>query len=97
MRIKNKYPLPRINDLFDQVGGEKIFSKLDLKFGYHQVKIKDEYKIKTTFRTRYGHYEFVVIPFRITNAQETFVFLMNCIFRQYMDKFVSVFIDDILI
>jgi hypothetical protein len=97
MTVKNKYPLPRINDLFDQVGGEKIFSKLDLRSGYHQVRIKDEDISKTTFRMRYGHYEFVVIPFGLTNTPTTFMCLMNSIFSQYLDKFVLVFIDDILV
>ena len=87
MKIKNKYPLPRINDMFDQVGGARIFSKLDLRFGYHQVIIKDEDINKTTFRTYYRHYEFVVIPFSLTNS----------IFSQYLDKFVLVFINDILV
>jgi hypothetical protein len=95
--IKNKYPLPRINDLFDQVGGGKIFSKLDLRSGYHQVRIKDQDINKTSFQTRYRHYEFVVIPFRLTNAPTTFMCLMNNIFSQYLDKFVVVFIDDILV
>jgi hypothetical protein len=80
MSIKNKHPLPRINDLFDQVGGARIFSKLDLQFDYHQVRIKDEDISKTTFWTRYGHYEFVVIPFELTNAPATFMCLMNSIF-----------------
>ena len=97
MTIKNKYPLPRINDLFDQVGGAKIFSKLDLQSGYHQVRMKDEEIKKTTFWTRYGHYEFVVIPFGLTNAPATFMCLMNSIFSQYFDKFMVVFIDDILV
>jgi hypothetical protein len=97
MMIKNKYPLPIINDLFDQVGGERIFSKLDLGFVYHQVRIKDEDINKTTFRARYRHYEFVVIPFVLTNAPTTFMCLMNRIFSQYLEKFVLVFINDILV
>ena len=97
MTIKKKYPLPRINDLIDQVGGAKIFSKLDLQSDYHKVKIKDEDIRKTTFQTRYRHYEFIVIPFGLTNASTTFMSLMNNIFSQYLDKFVVVFIDDILV
>jgi hypothetical protein len=97
MTIKNKYPLPSINDMFDQVGGDKIFSKLDLRSCYHQVRIKDGDIKKPSFRTRYGHYEFVVIHFRLTNATTTFMCLMNNIFSQYLDKFVVVFIDDILV
>jgi hypothetical protein len=97
MMIKNKYPLPRINDLFDQVGGEKIFSKLYLRSGYHQVRIKDEDINKIIFRTRYGHYESLVISFILTNAPTTFMCLMNSIFNQYLDKFELVFIDDILV
>ena len=97
LTTKNKYPLPSINDLFDQVGGEKIFSKLDLRSGYHQMRIKDEDINKTPFITHYGHYELVVIPFGLTNAQTTFIYLMNNILNQYLDKFVLIFIDDILI
>jgi hypothetical protein len=99
MNIKNKYPLPRINDLFDQVGGGggKIFSKLDLRSDYHQVWIKDEDINKTTFRTRYGNYEFVFIPFGLTNSPATFMCLMNNIFSEYLNKFMVVFIDDILV
>jgi hypothetical protein len=97
MTIKNKYPLPRMNDLFDQVGGAKIFSKLDLQSDYHQVKIKDEDIRKTTFQTRYRHYEFIVIPFGLTNTPTPFMCLMNNIFSQYLEKFVVVFIDDILV
>jgi hypothetical protein len=97
MTIKNKYPLPRINDLFDQAGGAKIFSKLDLRSSYHEVRIMDEDINKTVFRTRYGHYEFIVVPFRLTNAPTTFMCLMNSIFSQYLDNIVLVFIDDILV
>jgi hypothetical protein len=97
MTIQNKYHLPRINDLFNQVGGSKIFSKLDLRSDYHQVRIKDEDINKTTFRTRYGHYEFVAIPFGLTNAPTTFMCSMNSIFSQYLDNFVVVFINDILV
>jgi hypothetical protein len=100
MTVKNKYPLPRINDLFDQVGGGgggKIFSKLDLRFSYHQVRIKNEDINKASFRTRYKHYDFVVIPFRLTNAPTMFMCLMNSIFSEYLDKFVVVFINDILV
>ena len=82
MTIKNKYPLPRSNDLFDQVGGENIFSKLHLRSGYHQVGIMDEDINKTTFRTRYRHYEFVIIMFGLTNAPKTLMCLMNSIFSQ---------------
>ena len=97
MTIKNRYPLPRIDDLFDQVRGAAVFSKIDLRSRYHQVRIKDEDVHKTAFRTRYGHYKFLVIPFGLTNAPATFMCLMNSVLHKYLDKFVIIFIDDILI
>ena len=95
--MKNKYPFPRIDDLFDQMRGAKVFSKIDLRFGYHQVRIKDEDIHKRALKTRYGHYEFVVVPFGLTNTPATFMCLMNSVFSKYLDKFVLIFLDDILV
>jgi hypothetical protein len=95
--VKNKYPLSRIDDLFDQLKDAKIFSKIDLRSGYHQVRIKEEYISKITFKTRYGHYVFTVVPFRLSNAPIVFMCLMNGVFQEYLDKFIIVFFDEILI
>jgi hypothetical protein len=97
VKIKNRYPLPRIDDLMDQLVGARVFSKIDLRSGYHQIKVKDEDMQKTAFRTRYGHYEYKVMPFGVTNAPGVFMEYMNRTFHAFLDKFVVVFIDDILI
>jgi hypothetical protein len=95
--VKNKYPLPRINILFDQLAGAKFFSKVDLRSGYHQIKISLEDVPKTAFSTRYGLYEYLVMSFGLTNASAHFMYLINFVFMPELDKFVVVFIDDILI
>jgi hypothetical protein len=95
--IKNKYPMPKIDDLFDQLNGACVFSKIDLRSGYHQLKIRASDIPKTTFITRYGLYEYTIMSFGLTNAPAYFMYLMNKVFMEYLDKFVVVFIDDILI
>jgi hypothetical protein len=95
--IKNQYPLPRIDDLFDKMKGTTMFSKINLRSGYHQLQIKEDDIPNTAFKMRFGHYEFTVLPFGLTNAPGVFMSLMNWVFREYLDKFIQVFFDDILI
>ena len=95
--IRNQYPLPRIDELFNQLQGSRVYSKIDLRSGYHQLKVRENDVSKTAFRTRYGHYEFLVMPFGLTKAPVAFMDLMNRVFSPYLDKFVIVFIDDILV
>jgi len=97
VNIKNKYPLPHIDILFDQLPRAKVFSKIDLRLGYHQIKIRPEDIPKTAFSTRYGLYEYLVMSFGLTNAPAYFMYLMNSVFMSELDKFVVMFIDDILI
>ena len=95
--IKNRYPLPRIDDLFDQLRGARVYSKIDLRTGYHQLRVREIDISKTTFRMRYEHFEFTVMPFGLTNALAAFMDLMHRVFQPYLDQFVVVFVDDILI
>ena len=95
--IKNRYPLPRIVDLFDQLRGARVYSKIDLCTGYHQLRVRETNIPKTAFRTRYGHFEFTVMPFGLMDAPATFMDLMHRVFQPYLDQFVVVFVDDILI
>ena len=90
--VRNKYPFPRIDDLFDQLQRAQVFSKIDLRSRYHQLKIKGKDIPKTSFRTRYGHYEFLVTPFELTNAPIAFMDLMNRVFHEYLDRFIIVFV-----
>ncbi|GKB94600.1 putative reverse transcriptase domain-containing protein [Tanacetum coccineum] len=95
--VKNRYPLPRIDDLFDQLQGSRVYSKIDLRSGYHQLRVREEDIPKIAFWTLYDHYEFQVMPFGLTNALVVFMDLMNRVCKPYLDKFVILFIDDILI
>ena len=95
--IKNRYPLPRIDDLFDQLRGARVYSKIDLRTSYHQLRVRDIDIPKAAFRPRYGHFEFTVMPFGLTNALGSFMDLMHRVFQPYLDQFVVVFVDDILI
>jgi hypothetical protein len=94
--IKNQYLLPRIDDMFDQMKVTSVFSKMNLRLGYHQLQIKEDDIPKTTFKTRFGNYEFIVLHFGLTNASGVFMSLMNGVFHDYLDKFIQVFIDNIL-
>ena len=95
--IKNRYPLSRIDDLFDQLRETRVYSKIDLSTGYHQLRVRETDIPKIAFRTRYGHFEFTVMPFGLTNAPAAFMDLMHRVFQTYLDHFVMVFVDDILI
>jgi hypothetical protein len=97
LTIKNKYPLPRIDVLFEQLRGAKVFSKIDLNFGYHQLRIQEEDIEKTTFSTRYAHYEYIVMSFGLMNAPAVFMEAMNRMLHEYLVDFIIVFLDDILI
>jgi Reverse transcriptase (RNA-dependent DNA polymerase) len=95
--IKNRYPLLRIDELMEKLVGAKYFTKIDLHSGYHQIRVKEDDVQKMAFRTRYGHFEYLVLPFGLTNAPATFMMLMNNVFHEYLDKFIIIYLDDILI
>ena len=95
--IKNRYSLPRIDDLFDQLRGAQVYSKIDFRTGYHQLRVRETDIPKTEFKTRYGHFKFTVMPFGLTNALAAFIDLMHRVFQPYLDQFVVVYVDDILI
>ncbi|GJV65137.1 putative reverse transcriptase domain-containing protein [Tanacetum coccineum] len=97
LTIKNRYPIPRIDDLFNQLQGSRYFSKIDILSGYHQLRVREEDIPKTSFRTRYGHFDFTVMPFGLTNAPAVFMVLINRVCKPYLDKFFIVFIDNIMI
>ena len=97
VKIKNRYPLPRIDDFFDQLRGARVYSKIDLRTGYHQLRVRETDIPKTLFRTHYGHFEFTMMLFGLTNAPAAFMDLMHRVFQPYLDQFVVVFVDDILI
>ena len=95
--INNRYPLPRINDLFDQLRGVRVYSKINLHTDYHQLRVKEADILKTTFRTWCGHFEFTVMPFGLTNASTTFIDIMHRVLQPYLNQFVMVYVEDILI
>ena len=95
--IKNRYPFPRIDDLFDHLRGARVYSKIDLRTGYHRLRVREADFPKTAFRTRYGHFEFTMMPFGLTNVPAVFMDFMHRVFQPYLDQFVVVFVDDILI
>ena len=95
--VHNRYPLPRIDELLDRLRGARLFTKIDLRSGYHQICVHPSDVHKIAFRTRYGHFEFLVLPFGLTNAPATFMHLMHSIFREYLDDVIIIFLDDILV